>query len=199
MIPWLTTALLDSWTIHGLWPDNCDGTYPSRCDSSRAYTNITDILNANGGEDTLAYMEEYWKDYKGDDESFWEHEWSKHGTCISTLEPKCYSGYSSGEEAADYFARTVELFKGLPTYQWLADEGITPSSGNTYDSNKIKSILEAKHGAKVALGCRGNVLNEVWYYFNVKGSLQSGKFVATEPAGSSKKCSGKVQYKPKGN
>jgi ribonuclease T2 len=32
-------------------------------------------------------MSTYWKDYQGDDETFWEHEWAKHGTCISTLEP----------------------------------------------------------------------------------------------------------------
>lgn len=180
-----------------MWPDNCDGTYPARCDSSRVYTNITEILNANGGQDTLEYMSRYWKDYKGDDESFWEHEWGKHGTCISTLEPSCYTGYSSGEEAADFFARTVELFKGLTTYEWLAAEGITPSSSKTYDSNKIQSVLEKKHGAKVTLGCRSGVLNEVWYHFNVKGSLQSGEFVATEPDGVKGKCSGKVQYKPK--
>lgn len=142
-------------------------------------------------------MNKYWKDYQGDDESFWEREWGKHGTCISTLEPSCYTGYSSGEEAADFFVRTVDLFKGLPTYDWLAEEGITPSLNKTYDINKIQSVLEGKHGAKVTLRCRSGALNEVWYHFNVKGSLQSGKFVAAEPDGIKGKCSGKIQYKPK--
>ncbi|TQV99323.1 hypothetical protein V2A60_004797 [Cordyceps javanica] len=192
------TGPSDSWTIHGLWPDNCDGSYPAQCDADRAYTNLTAILQANGAGDTLDYMSKYWKDYKGDDETFWEHEWGKHGTCISTLEPSCYGdGYRDGEEAADFFTRTVGLFKTLPTYQWLADAGIRPSSSKTYDTAQIQSALSKKHGAPVTLGCKGKVFNEVWYHFNVRGSLQDGQFVAAAPDGPKSKCSGKIQYKPK--
>ncbi|KND92212.1 Ribonuclease Trv [Tolypocladium ophioglossoides CBS 100239] len=192
------TGPTDSWTIHGLWPDNCDGTYPAQCDTSRAYTNISDILSSTtGGSDTLAYMKTYWKDYKGDDESFWQHEWGKHGTCISTLDPSCYSGYKPTEEATAFFARTVALFKTLPTYQWLADAGITPSSSRTYALADVQAALQNQHGAKVTLSCRGKALNEVWYHFNVQGSLQQGKFVAAQPDGAKGKCPSKVQYRPK--
>lgn len=86
-----STGFSNSWTIHGLWPDHCDGTYDANCDSSRAYTNITDILESYGKTDLLSYMNEYWLDENGDNESFWEHEWGKHGTCISTLKPSCYT------------------------------------------------------------------------------------------------------------
>ncbi len=27
----------ESWTMHGLWPDNCDGSYGQYCDFSRQY------------------------------------------------------------------------------------------------------------------------------------------------------------------
>ncbi|ATY64095.1 ribonuclease M [Cordyceps militaris] len=168
------TGPSDSWTIHGLWPDNCDGSYPAQCDTDRAYTNITQILQANDAGAVLDYMGTYWKDYRGDDESFWEHEWGKHGTCISTLEPSCYGdAYRDGEEAADFFARAVGLFQTLPT------------------------VLSKKHGAQVTLNCRGKVFNEVWYHYNVRGSLQDGDFVAAPPDGAKSKCKGKVQYKPK--
>jgi len=50
----------NSWTIHGLWPDHCDGTYDSNCDSSRAYTDITGILQSAGKTDLLSYMNTYW-------------------------------------------------------------------------------------------------------------------------------------------
>lgn len=97
-------------------PDNCNGTYEAYCDPTREYTNITSIISESGRAGLLDYMKIYWKDYKGDDEDFWEHEWDKHGTCISTLEPKCYSNYASQQDVVDYFAKTVELFQDLNSY-----------------------------------------------------------------------------------
>ncbi|KOS21474.1 Ribonuclease Trv [Escovopsis weberi] len=191
------TGPADSWTIHGLWPDNCDGSFPAACDASRAYTNITDILSAGGADDTLSYMQTYWKDYGGNDERFWEHEWAKHGTCISTFSPKCYDGYQSTEEAVDFFSRTVELFKTLPTYEWLADAGITPDKSKSYATADVQAALSRRHGAPVTLGCKGKRLNEVWYHFNVRGSLQSGQFVATQPDGPKSTCGKTVYYNPK--
>ena len=128
------TGPSDSWTIHGLWPDHCDGTYDASCDPTRAYTNITQILQAAGATDLLSYMNTYWKDYQGNDESFWEHEWGKHGTCISTLEPNCYTNYEPQEEVVDYFNKTVELFKTLPSYQVLLlhSSSMTPSPNQSY-------------------------------------------------------------------
>lgn len=126
----------DSWTIHGLWyvhpsaylrginrptnfhrPDHCDGGFDEYCDSHRRYSNISLILVDGGRSDLLDYMSEYWKDFRGDDANLWEHEWNKHGTCISTLETKCYSDYVPQEEVVDYFDKAVDLFKRLPSYK----------------------------------------------------------------------------------
>jgi ribonuclease T2 len=62
-------------------------------------------------------MQDYWVDINGDDESFWAHEWGKHGTCINTIDPSCYTNYSSQEEVGDFFQKVVDLFKGLDTYK----------------------------------------------------------------------------------
>jgi ribonuclease T2 len=64
-------------------------------------------------------MNTYWVDIDGDNESFWEHEWGKHGTCISTLKPSCYTGYTATQEVADFFQKTVDLFKTLDSYTVL--------------------------------------------------------------------------------
>lgn len=98
-------------------PDNCDGTYEANCDPAREYTNIRQIISDAGATDLLSYMNAYWKDYQGDDESFWSHEWGKHGTCISTLETSCYTNYVPKEEVVAYFQKAVDLFKALPSYQ----------------------------------------------------------------------------------
>ncbi|KAH6887131.1 ribonuclease T2-like protein [Thelonectria olida] len=188
----------DSWTIHGLWPDNCDGTYPQFCDSSREYTNIKEIVTEFLDDSVLTYINKYWVSDDGNDESLWEHEWGKHGTCISTLDPDCYTNYETGAEAADYVNTLVSLFKTLPTYEWLAKAGITPSLNKTYTSSEIQDALEAHHGAEVTLGCSGKYLSEVWYHFNVQGSLQQGSFVASDPDGSKSSCpSTGIKYVPK--
>ena len=61
-------------------------------------------------------MNTYWVDINGDDESFWEHEWEKHGTCISTFDPSCYNDYTPQEEVPDFFQATVDLFQTLDSY-----------------------------------------------------------------------------------
>ena len=98
-------------------PDHCDGTFDANCDASREYTNISSIISAAGQQNLLNYMNMYWKDYQGNDESFWEHEWDKHRTCISTLRPSCYTNYVPQEEVVDFFQKTVDLFKTLNSYQ----------------------------------------------------------------------------------
>ncbi|KAL4918562.1 ribonuclease T2-like protein [Aspergillus aurantiobrunneus] len=188
----------NSWTIHGLWPDHCNGGFDQYCDSHRRYSNISLILVDAGRRDLLDEMSTYWKDYKGDDPNLWEHEWNKHGTCVSTLETHCYSDYYPQQEVVDYFDKTVELFHDLPTYRTLASANIVPSYTETYTRHEIEETLSKAHGATVTVRCRSHRLQEVWYFFNVEGPLQTGKFVASEPDGQTSNCppSG-IIYQPK--
>lgn len=89
----------------------------------------------SGRRDLLEYMDVYWKDFKGDDLDLWVHEWNKHGThppwlfysrihkltwigtCISTLETRCYDKYYPQQEVVDYFDKAVEIFAELPSYK----------------------------------------------------------------------------------
>ncbi|CZR56972.1 related to ribonucleases [Phialocephala subalpina] len=193
-----STGPSNSWTIHGLWPDHCDGTYDSNCDASRAYTNITSILQSYGKTDLLSDMNTYWVDINGDDESFWEHEWSKHGTCISTFKPSCYTGYTAQEEVPDFFQKTVDLFKTLDSYTALANAGITPSSTETYTSAAILAALKASFGQNPTIQCSSGALDEIWYSFDVLGSVQTGTFQPAAPVGQSSSCSSTgIKYLPK--
>lgn len=65
--------------------------------------------------------------------------------------------------------------------QFLAAAGILPSHSQTYDLADIESALEQAHGAPVSIRCRNHALNEIWYYFNIAGSLQTGKFIPAGP------------------
>ncbi|KAF7596425.1 ribonuclease T2-like [Aspergillus hancockii] len=187
-----------SWTIHGLWPDHCNGGFDQFCDKSRRYSNISLILTDSGRGDLLDEMRTFWKDYKGDDPTLWEHEWNKHGTCISTIEPHCYEDYYPQQDVVDYFDKTVELFHQLPTHEILSSAGIVPSYTETYSLDEIQDALTKAHGADVIARCHYHNFNEVWYFFNVAGPLQIGKFVPTGPDGQTSNCPSKgIRYQPK--
>ncbi|KIX07186.1 uncharacterized protein Z518_01839 [Rhinocladiella mackenziei CBS 650.93] len=183
---WDTSPALgpnDSWTIHGLWPDLCTGGFDAYCDSSRSHHDIRRILHALGPEltdDLLAFMDKYWLSLYGGNVHLWTHEWNKHGTCISTLEPACYGSNSDDKsdttnlDVLDYFVHTTSLFKTLDTYAILADAGILPSEHTTYTLRELEDAVESStHGFPVTFRCnRFGELDEVWYHFSVMGSMR---------------------------
>lgn len=192
------TGPTNSWTIHGLWPDNCDGTYIENCDPSRAYTDIAGLLQSQGASDTLDYMQTYWVNINGDNEEFWEHEWETHGTCYNTLLPSCLPDDSpEGAEAVSFFQTVVALFQTLPTYDWLAVGHITPNAHNTYTLAQITDALTAAAGVTPALSCEGKRLDSISWYFNLKGSLLDGQFVPVDAPEKGNCPSKGIEYLPK--
>ena len=86
------------WSIHGLWLDYDNGSYPEYC-SNMTYWNITNV----------ALEQEMWKSWyscDGDDNSFWEHELQKHGSCIKDY---VFPFMNSN----NYFEDTIELYNGV--------------------------------------------------------------------------------------
>ncbi|KAI0339821.1 ribonuclease T2 [Trametopsis cervina] len=190
----------DSWTIHGLWPDHCDGTFDQFCAPSREVQNITQILQAAGENQILDYMHKFWKDNTGNDESFWEHEFNKHGTCISTLDPQCIKNFKAGDDVIIFVKRTISLFQTLPTHLFLAAHGIVPSTTKQYKLADINKVLTAATGKKPTVGCDGTgnaYLHEMWYHYVTKGSVINGLFVHAD-ADSTDTCADDVWYWPKG-
>lgn len=64
--------------------------------------------------------------------------------------------------------------------------------------DQIESALTALHGFPVTIMCSQGALDEIWYHFNVRGSVQTGEFVPTSPDGSKSDCpTGGIKYVPK--
>ncbi|KAG9049531.1 ribonuclease T2-like [Tulasnella sp. UAMH 9824] len=194
------TGADDEWTVHGLWPDNCDGTWGQFCDPSREYPSVTQVLNDNHREDLLGWMTKHWLDQNGNNESFWEHEWNKHGTCMSTLEAKCMpKGSKNGTDAVAYFQTAMNLHRAVPTYKILAAAGIHPSANRSYTYDELTSAVKEEMGYIPAFDCNKNIIFEISYYYNLRGSVVDGRFqhIDAFTSGSCPK-TGPLWYLPKG-
>ncbi|KAI9245771.1 ribonuclease T2-like protein [Sporodiniella umbellata] len=182
----------NAFTLHGLWPDTCSGGYgpSSGCDNSRNSNSVASIIQSL---DSNLYdtMQTYWPSNTGDNNKFWSHEWNKHGTCVTTLDPKCYSDYQENEELVDYFQKAIDLRQKYNVYQALSAKGITP--GGTYSADAIRAALKAQFGVSGYIDCSSGTLSAVELFFYVQGKddYQLTDAIAT---GS---CSGNVKYPKK--
>ncbi|KAJ2783872.1 hypothetical protein GGI15_002434 [Coemansia interrupta] len=169
----------NAFTVHGLWPDTCEGKQlpANGCDPARAYTNITSIIRSSDVS-LLADMNTYWPSNKGDNNWFWTHEWVKHGTCVSTLHPQCYAedAYRPQQEVADYFRTILDLRTKYDLYKALAKHDIVPTepeSGrrpkNTYSLKQFKQAILSEWGVEPNVRCIGRRLQEVFLWFKVRG------------------------------
>ncbi|KAI8079729.1 ribonuclease T2-like protein [Halteromyces radiatus] len=168
----------DSWTIHGLWNDFCNGSYPSNCDPSRSYTNITEVLVSRRAFKLLQDMNNDWPNSAGHVDDFWSHEWNKHGTCMSTFEPGCYEKKDPFQGMIDYFNTTMKLHKKYNIYKALKRHGIVP--GHKYSTSKVQKVIKKEFGMLPDLRCttEGHLV-ETWMYFHVNGPVKRMDIVPT--------------------
>ena len=137
----------------------------------------------------------------GDDNTFWKHEWDKHGTCISSFDPPCFTDYTPKSEVPPYFQKAVTLFQSRDSYSALKSAGIVPAAGKKYAKTDVANALAAAHAGKaVTLDCDdAGAINQIWYQFNVRGSAIDGDYEPADPVGSSGSCPAMVSYPPKGS
>ncbi|KAI9353574.1 ribonuclease T2-like protein [Obelidium mucronatum] len=152
----------DQWTIHGLWPDNCQGYQVSDCDTKRVYSDTANRVKNTG---IYRNLTTYWVSFKGGKESdfndFWGHEWSKHGTCYSPADRECV-GNSIGADVEKFFRDTLYLQAKYNVFAALKNANIVPSKTAAYKSEDIKNALVASFGAlSIGLVCKGPYLGEI--------------------------------------
>jgi len=123
------------WLLHGLWPEFNNGSWPQYCDPSAPF-NMTAI------QDMLPELQKYWPSLVSPvQEAFWEHEWTRHGTCCEHLTPKEH----------DYFRLVLDLREKFDAHKILSGVGILPEGTTTWSA--VKKGLEAVSGATVEVGC----------------------------------------------
>lgn len=119
------------FTLHGLWPQYSAGSYPADCTTEAFDTSIPQTIG-------LSTMLDHWPNVKEavgseDYDSFWDHEWSKHGTC-------------TGLSQHDYFTHALDLLKKFGTPALM-----TKSAGGTVDAASLRNAFGG--ATMVALQC----------------------------------------------
>jgi ribonuclease T2 len=139
-------------TIHGLWPQYNTSGYPSYCSNEPFDENIPYEI----GWDTMTtyFPDVNYDESSSDYDSFWDHEWTKHGTC-------------SGLSQYDFFLQTINLSKKYVT------PDIIDKYMNTTDQLSTE-LLRGSFGGDsyVALQCTNNIFTEVYTCWTTSTFLQ---------------------------
>jgi len=162
--------------IHGLWPNFNDGTYPSSCGN--------EPYNPQEVADVLQQLDDDWGSLacpSSDSQTFWNHEWSKHGTC-------------SGLSQHDYFQSAISLYGNYDITTALANAGIVPD-GSQYQIEDIrKAIGSVLNGHLPGVDCnkdgqRNRQLYQVYICVATDGST-----LIDCPVFPSNECKGSVEF-----
>ncbi|GJV32270.1 intracellular ribonuclease LX-like protein [Tanacetum coccineum] len=128
----------EDFSIHGLWPNYVDGTYPSNCDSSNPF----DVSKVSNLESVL---QKEWPTLacpSGDGLKFWRHEWEKHGTCAESI-----------FDESGYFEAALSLKKKANLLHALANAGIKPADGKFHTMGQIKDAITKAVGYAPFIEC----------------------------------------------
>ena len=107
------------FTLHGLWPQYSTGGYPATCTTEAFNTSIPVTV---GYDDMIKYWPNVqYAESDPEYSSFWEHEWTKHGTC-TTLNQE------------EYFTASLDLIKKFGT-----PASVTAAVGSTISADSLRN------------------------------------------------------------
>jgi len=143
----------ENFTVHGLWPQYDTTGYPSYC-STESFD--PDVPMEIGWDTMITYYPDVkYQETSPDYDSFWEHEWDKHGTC-------------SGLSQYDYFQQAILLAETFVTPEVLH------KYINTTNSLSASTLRDSFGGsAYTALQCSNtNILTGVYTCWSHSPVLQ---------------------------
>ncbi|XP_027165356.1 ribonuclease 2-like isoform X1 [Coffea eugenioides] len=165
---------LSEFTIHGLWPDYNDGSWPACCNGPRYDSKEVLCLtmlcfghehafNRTSIQNTIStltdVLKKYWPSLScsksstchGGKGTFWAHEWEKHGTCCSPVIRDEYS----------YFLTAINVYSKYNVTQVLNEAGYLPSNSEKYPLGGIIAAIQNAFHATPELQCKGGAVEEL--------------------------------------
>lgn len=141
------------WTIHGVWPTKLHTKGPWNCNDTLEF-NVKQI------DPIIDQLEQFWLNIeKGTEyDSFWRHEWDKHGTCAAQL-PQL-------DTEAKYFGQGLLWLQQYSMSSYLSKINVTP--GGSYDVFDIYNKLRNAIGYNPAIGCVKDHMSGNAYLHEIK-------------------------------
>ena len=132
---------LNSFLSLGLWAEDNNGDYPCDCTNEK--------FNPDEVKDLLPLLNLYWLSLNGPSDTFWAHEYEKHGTCEEDL-------FSTQH---DFFAGALNLLTKYNVTPALAQGGIEPSNSKGFSLSAFKKAFYNVYNADPIVGCNseGNI------------------------------------------
>ncbi|XP_020105232.1 ribonuclease 1-like isoform X2 [Ananas comosus] len=168
---------LADFGIHGLWPNNNDGSYPLNCDSHNPF-------KSSEIKELIGQMQKHWPTLacpSNDGLKFWGHEWNKHGTCSESV-----------LDQHSYFETALRLQKETNLLEILRESGIRP--GGFYRLDEIKEAIKEGLGFAPGIECNRDEsgTNQLYQIFLCVDN--SGKQIIECPVFPRSKCRDKVEF-----
>lgn len=146
-----------TWIVHGLWPTKNGEKGPLFCNSAIHY-------DPEQLKPILKEMQEYWPNIEANTkaDSFWKHEWSKHGTCAASL-PVLNS-------VINYFKKGLEWNQQYEMSTLLSKNQIVPNPQG-YKINEIYNVVKNAMGKNPIIQCvvdenKQSLISEIQICFN---------------------------------
>nr|XP_009625830.1 ribonuclease 2-like isoform X1 [Nicotiana tomentosiformis] len=143
--------LPSEFTIHGLWADYNDETWPACCSGPQFDKKEISTL--------LKPLRKYWPSFSCEAVSnchhgkgtFWAHEWEKHGTC----------SYPVVHDEYEYFLTTLNVYFKYNVTGVLFEAGYVPSNSEKYPLGGIITAIQNAFHATPELICSGDDVEEL--------------------------------------
>jgi len=160
-----------SLTIHGLWPQRRDGTWPSTCSNEKFDESTLSDL----GRERFAT---FWPNVKvsmGSPgfTSFWEHEWTKHGTCSGLTQDNYFN------TALTHFLPTPDI---VEEYYGRGESILTKDLENAYIHDDDNGDVSKKNHVVLVCSRNGKYLSEVRICVGKNSDGSASRRIMCEPS-----------------
>uniref|UniRef100_A0A2K6WC09 Uncharacterized protein n=1 Tax=Onchocerca volvulus TaxID=6282 RepID=A0A2K6WC09_ONCVO len=144
------------WTIHGLWPNRNDGSFPQFCGGETKKFVLSKLVPIE------EKLERNWPNLLVTQSvsSLWKHEWTKHGTCAEIVEEV--------NDEIKYFNKSLALHEQFDIFGMLEKQGIVPSEKKSYSWQLLHQNLRSAYGKNVQFHCLEDKKTRKWLLADVR-------------------------------